>query len=64
MTSIWQRDEAENRIKEVLDAAVRDGSQQIVDSDGVFKITFEKKKGTLEELFATPGPISDGDPSS
>ena len=59
MTAVWQRDEAEDRIREVLDAAMRDGTQQVLDADGTFRITFEKRRGTLEELFSKPGPISD-----
>jgi len=61
MTDVWQRDEAEHRIGELLDAAVRDGTQIIIGVEGVFMITFEKQKGSLEELFAEPGPISDDD---
>lgn len=61
MNAVWQRDEAEARIKELLDAAIREGTQKIIDADGIFKVTFEKRKGSLEELFSKPGPISDDD---
>jgi len=59
MTHVWQRDEAEGRIRKVLDAAKTDGPQQVVDSHGVFSIVFEKRKLTLEELFSKPGPLSE-----
>lgn len=58
-SSHWQRREAETRIQEVLDAARHRGAQEILDVDGRFVVTFEPVKGTLEELFAKPGPITD-----
>jgi hypothetical protein len=61
MTIAWQREEAEKRIGELLDAAMNYGPQQIEDAHGVFKIVFEKRKATLEELFSEPGPLSEDD---
>ncbi|GGE07656.1 hypothetical protein FHT80_002539 [Rhizobium sp. BK226] len=60
-SSDWQRQEAEARIREVLDAAKARGTQRVIDVDGRFLVTFEPVKKTLEELFAQPGPLSDDD---
>ncbi|QRM44611.1 hypothetical protein F2982_14865 [Rhizobium sp. BG4] len=60
-SSDWQRHDAEDRIREVLDAAKTRGAQRVADTDGRFVITFEPVKQTLEELFAKPGPFADGD---
>ncbi len=57
----WQRDEAEIRIRELLDAAKGRGPQKIVDTDGDFEVTFSRRKQTLEQLFAAPGPLADDD---
>jgi hypothetical protein len=59
--SDWQRQEAEVRIQEVLDAAKTLGTQRIDDTDGRFLVTYEPVKKTLAELFAQPGPLSDDD---
>lgn len=61
LSSDWQRHEAEERIREVLDAAKGRGAQRVVDTDGRFLITFEPVKQTLEELFAKPGPFANDD---
>lgn len=62
MKRSWQRDEAENRIGEVLDAAKTHGSQTVIDRQGgSFKITFEQPNVTLEKLFSKPGPLLDDD---
>ncbi|WP_246271163.1 hypothetical protein [Rhizobium sophorae] len=60
-SSYWQRQDAEARIREVLDAAKARGTQRVLDADGRFLVTFEPVKKTLEELFAQPGPLSDDD---
>lgn len=60
-SSDWQRQEAEARIQEVLDAAKRLGAQRIIDPDGRFLVTYEPVKKTLADLFAQPGPLSDDD---
>lgn len=59
--SSWQRDVAEARIREVLDAAKSDGPQTVVDRDGSFEIIFSQPKIGLEELFSKPGPLQDED---
>lgn len=57
----WQRRHAEDRIREVLDAAKNSGPQSVVDTDGHFEVKFHSKKQSLEDLFAQSGPIqSDG----
>lgn len=61
MTIAWQREDAEKRIGELLDAAMTNGPQQIEDAHGVFKVVFEKRKATLEDLFAEPGPLTEDD---
>lgn len=57
----WQRPEAERRIAELLNAAKTRGVQKVVDLDGTFEVVFVPLKQSLEELFSTPGPISDDD---
>lgn len=61
MTSVWQRDEAERSIRDLLEAAIANGPQIVIDPRGVFEVTFSKREGTLEELFSTPGPIVEDD---
>ncbi|MGM5008936.1 hypothetical protein ACD592_07295 [Rhizobium sp. 969_B3_N1_2] len=61
MTKIWQRDEAEARIREVLDAAKAYGSQTVIDRDGTYAIVFTHRKQGLEKLFSKPGPLCEGD---
>lgn len=61
MTKTWQRDEAEARIREVLDAAKTHGSQTVIDRDGTYAIVFTRRKQGLEKLFSTPGPLRKGD---
>lgn len=59
--SPWQRDVAEARIREVLDAAKSVGPQTVVDRDGSFEITFTQPTAGFEELFSKPGPLQDED---
>lgn len=61
MTNTWQRDEAEARIHEVLDAAKARGPQNIVDPDGTYSIVFAQQKQSLEKLFSKPGRLHDDD---
>ncbi len=61
MTNTWQRDEAEARIREVLDAAKAHGSQTVVDRDGMYAIVFTQRKQGLEKLFSKPGPLQEDD---
>ncbi|MBY3206852.1 hypothetical protein [Rhizobium laguerreae] len=61
MTKTWQRDEAEARIREVLDAAKAHGPQMVIDRDGTYAIVFTRRKQGLETLFSKPGPLREGD---
>lgn len=61
MTNTWQRDEAEARIREVLDAAKARGPQKVVDLDGTFSIVFAQQKQSLEKLFSKPGRLHEDD---
>lgn len=53
----WQRAEAEDRIRDVLDAARAKGVQTIADGDGVYHLTFVARKKSLHDLFSKPGPL-------
>jgi hypothetical protein len=57
----WQRNEAEARIGEVLDAAKGQGPQTVADPDGTFSILFKRRRQGLEELFSEPGPLQEDD---
>lgn len=61
MTNTWQRDEAEARIREVLDAAKAHESQTLIDRDGTYAVVFTRRKQGLEKLFSNPGPLRKGD---
>lgn len=54
----WEREDAEQRIAEVLDAA-RSGTVTIRDADGIFELTFkaEVKKEPAGRYLARGGPI-------
>lgn len=55
----WEREDAEQRIVEVLDAARSGAMQTIRDSDGVFELTFKAvvKKMPAGRYLARGGPI-------
>jgi hypothetical protein len=61
MTNTWQRDDAEARIRMVLEAAKAHGSQTVIDRDGTYTIVFTRRKQSVEKLFSKPGPLREGD---
>ncbi|MDX0480562.1 hypothetical protein GOD90_16925 [Sinorhizobium medicae] len=61
MTNTWQRDEAEARIRDVLNAAKARGPQKVVDPDGIYSIVFAQRKQSLEKLLSKPGRLHDDD---
>lgn len=60
----WLRTRAEDRIRDVFEAAKSNGPQSVADEDGHFEIVFHPKRRSLEELFAEDGPIKEPDTSS
>ncbi|MDR9759425.1 hypothetical protein RJJ37_07230 [Rhizobium redzepovicii] len=59
LAQTWEREDAEQRIAEVLNAARNGTMQTIRDSDGVFELTFkpEIKKEPAGRYLARGGPI-------
>lgn len=59
LAQTWEREDAEHRIAEVLDAARSGTVQTIRDSDGVFELTFKAvvKKEPAGRYLARGGPI-------
>lgn len=59
LAQTWEREDAERRIAEVLDAARSGAVQTIRDGDGVFELTFKAlvKKETAGQYLARGGPI-------
>lgn len=55
----WEREDAEQRIAEVLDAARSGTVQTIRDGDGVFEVTFKSvaKKEPAGRYLARGGPV-------
>ncbi len=61
MSNMWERDEAEARIHELLDAAKTHGPQTVIDRHGTYAIVFSRRRPRLEALFSRPGPLKEDD---
>jgi archaeosine-15-forming tRNA-guanine transglycosylase len=59
LAKTWEREDAEQRIAEVFDAARTGVTQTIRDNDGVFELTFKggTKKEPAGRYLARGGPI-------
>lgn len=59
LANTWEREDAEQRIAEVFDAARSGDVQTIRDNDGVFELTFKSatKKESAGRYLARGGPI-------
>lgn len=56
----WHRAEAEQRIVDVFDDAKRGRVQRVVDSDGVFELTFKAHSGeNSADILSRGGPAED-----